>query len=332
MSQYELSASKPVWQSRTVWFNVIVGVLEWLAMHAEAGTLPAALAPYGIWILLFGNVLLRLITNGPVTLTKSSSRIGPAMIGAMVVGVAMTAEAAPPKAVVTGPATAQAGEFLTLSAADSTATHFRWRVQPEMSGRKTHEISADGKTLHLATIPGTRWRVVLLVSNEDGPDMAEHHVSITDCPQPIPTPPQPPGPTPHPPNPPAPNPQPVPPQPTPPVPPPSRFGLTAQVAEWTRAVPAENRATTATALANACESTAAAIAAGTLTGPRAILDAARAAITVALGDNASAWRSFSQNYALVLGSLVTSGRVISNSDWAEVLRETAAGLRQGASQ
>lgn len=241
-----------------------------------------------------------------------------------------SAVAAPPKAVINGPTTGTAGELLTLDASQSEGENlkFLWRVQPDVSGRRMfRSCGTTGEVIHISTMPGT-WQYTLVVSNGDGADLLTWTVTIpgSPAPQPNPNPPLPhpePGPTPGPPGP-SPRPQPDPPAP---VPSPSRFGLREQIPVWAASVTSPNRVANATKLADAADALAAAIAAGTTKGPTAILAALAAANTAALGSDLAAWKSFGASYSAALTGLYAMRRLNTDADWAEMLRETAAGLR-----
>ena len=56
--------SKPIWKSKTFWFNVLGGIATFL-LHAGA-VLPPEWAAAALAI---GNLLLRYVTKTPVTLT-----------------------------------------------------------------------------------------------------------------------------------------------------------------------------------------------------------------------------------------------------------------------
>jgi hypothetical protein len=60
---------KPIWQSKTFWFNVIATGLDVLALTELGGILPKEAAAYITVLQGIGNILLRRISSGPVTLT-----------------------------------------------------------------------------------------------------------------------------------------------------------------------------------------------------------------------------------------------------------------------
>lgn len=60
--------TKPFWQSKTLWFNVITAVIAIAGSLTSAFTFTGKTAAIFTGILTVGNVILRLITNA--TLTK----------------------------------------------------------------------------------------------------------------------------------------------------------------------------------------------------------------------------------------------------------------------
>ncbi len=54
---------KPWWQSKTIWFNVITGVVEIAQSLSGTGLVPPGILTV---IVNMGNVLLRLITKSPI--------------------------------------------------------------------------------------------------------------------------------------------------------------------------------------------------------------------------------------------------------------------------
>lgn len=247
---------------------------------------------------------------------------------------ATTAFAATPKAVINGPTTGTAGELLTLDASQSEGENlkFLWRVQPDVSGRRMfRSCGTTGEVIHISTMPGT-WQYTLVVSNAEGADLLTWTVTIpgTPAPQPQPNPPLPvppapgPGPTP--------GPQPAPPgpHPDPPAPaplPPSKFGIRDQIPTWAMTVTSPNKVANAARLADASDALAAAVAAGTTSGPAKILAALTVANAAALGSDLAAWKSFGTSYSAALTGLYATGKLKTDAEWSEMLRETAAGLR-----
>lgn len=266
---------------------------------------------------------------------SGATTIGRASCLALILGLAATASAAPPKAVINGPTTGTAGELLTLDASQSEGEgiKFLWRVTPDIAGRRLYRVcDKDPSKVSIASLPGV-WDYTLVVSNAEGADLLTWRVTIPGTPQPTPSPvppqPQPPAPTPE--------PQPVPPLPTPPVPPgpgptPSPTpepltGFAADVAAWANAVNSPGKVQEAKRLADACEATASAIAAGAHAGPAAILAAIRAANNAALGESIKAWSTFGAKYGAALGVKYAAKELTTNEAWAALLTETAKGLR-----
>lgn len=254
----------------------------------------------------------------------------------LILCLAGSASAAPPKAVINGPTTGTAGELLTLDASQSEGEgiKFLWRVTPDVAGRRLYRVcDKDQSKVSIASLPGV-WDYTLVVSNAEGADLLTWRVTIPGTPQPSPSP------VPPTPSPPAPEPKPEPPSPSPPTPPvppapgpapqptPEPLtGFAADVAAWANAVQSPGKVQEAKRLADACEATASAIAAGAHAGPAAILAAIRAANNAALGESIKAWAPFGAKYGAALGLKYAAGELATNDKWAALLNETARGLR-----
>jgi len=226
--------------------------------------------------------------------------------------------AAPPEILINGPTTAIAGELVTLDAsATAGATAIAWLPWDE-SGRKMFD-SCPGATakIRIATYPGT-WTYIVAATNGSEMAIKKHTITIKG------DGPQPPGPAPTP-VPPAP---PVPPSPEPPGPvPPPLSEWSKQIVEFAKLVNTAGRKEQAEALARSCEGLASQIAAGALKGPRAILAAMTQANAAALGANLAQWKAFGDAFAAKLQAEYMAGRLNTDSLWADMLRQTAAGLR-----
>ncbi len=266
-----------------------------------------------------------------------------------VTGLAAVCPGAPPRAIINGPATGTPGEILYLDASESTGepTHFRWSVIPEIAGRKQIEpAAADQAKIRIASFPGA-YRYTLVVSNADGADLVYWDVVVPGTPPPTPTPPQP-GPNPQPnpqpvppaPTPPAPGPNPQPnpepsppapePQPGPPSPPPEgRFGVAPKIVEWSASVTSPTKLKDAQAFADAFESVAAAIVAGTLRDANKIAEALLAANRANVGHETITkyWHGGAQNLNAHLAATFSSGKLKDSDQWATYLRECAVGFR-----
>lgn len=235
--------------------------------------------------------------------------------------LAGTASAGSPKAVINGPATAVPGELVTLDASGSQGENlrFRWSVQPDQPGRIMFEECPKGSgKIRISTFPGV-WHYTVFVFNAEDSDVLTWAVTIPGGTVPTPSP-TPPAPTP---------PSPAPPAPVPPTPPPqpSTFGIRDQIPVWAMTVSSPNKVANAARLADAADALAAAVAAGTTSGPAKILAALTAANALALGSDLAAWKSFGVSYAAAIGGLYAMKKLPTDADWAEMLRETAAGLR-----
>jgi len=227
--------------------------------------------------------------------------------------------AAPPEILINGPTVAVAGELVTLDAsATAGATAIAWLPWDE-SGRKMFD-SCPGATakIRIATYPGT-WTYIVAATNGTEMAIKRHTITIRGD---GPTPPGP-APTPTPPVPPTP-PSPEPPGPVP-VPPLSEWSR--QVLEFTKLVNTANRKQQAEALARSCEALASQVAAGAVKGPRAILAAMTQANATALGANLAQWKAFGDAFAAKLQAEYMAGKLATDSLWADMLRQTAAGLR-----
>lgn len=240
--------------------------------------------------------------------------------------IAGTASAAGPKAIINGPATAVPGELVTLDASGSQGENlrFRWSVQPDQPGRIMFEECPKGSgKIRISTFPGT-WHYTVFVFNAEDSDVLTWAVTIPGgtVPTPSPTPPAPTPPAP-------PSPNPAPPAPVPPTPPPqpSTFGIRDQIPVWAMTVTSPNKVANAARLADAADALAAAVAAGTTSGPAKILAALTAANAIALGSDLAAWKSFGVSYSAALTGLYATGKLKTDAEWSEMLRETAAGLR-----
>lgn len=149
--------------------------------------------------------------------------------------VPAAAQAAPIKAVLIGPATAEAGSdvFLDASQSEGEPKYYLYRVTPELTGRR-QIVTTDKLKPRILTYPGT-WNVELIVVSEEGEQSRAYH-TITipgsgPCPTPEPNPrPTPtPIPQPNPPLPPPPEPGPIDPAPPRPAPPAGEFGIAPQL-------------------------------------------------------------------------------------------------------
>lgn len=239
----------------------------------------------------------------------------------------LCALAADPRAVITGPSGGVSGDKIVLNSRDSeNATQYRWQVESDRPEGAVYEVDATGEECRVLSYPGTYW-VMLIVG--DGMHIAEtvrHKLVIQPSPSPGPLPPGPtPGPKPIPPV-----PVPVPPVPVPIVLPDGEFLISKDVLAWANEVQGPTRAKEAAAMAGAAESVAAAISAGALKGPQEILSAMLAANNAALGDRSSAWDAFGSKFSDRLQKLYTAGRLKTPANWAQMLREVAAGLNAAA--
>ncbi|HWL10931.1 MAG TPA: hypothetical protein VNQ76_21160, partial [Planctomicrobium sp.] len=155
-----------------------------------------------------------------------------------------------PRAVISGPSAAAAGDQIQLSAKQSIADLYRWTVTRRTAGPVRFSESPDRSELSLNSYPGV-YDVTLIVANSDGIDVAQSTITVfnTSVPGPSPAPPTPvpipePQPQPQPVPPPTPSPEPQPaPTPTPPTPDPEpvipdgRFAISKAVYERAKVIP-----------------------------------------------------------------------------------------------
>lgn len=87
--------------------------------------------------------------------------------------------AVPPSAVITGPVDGVAGDIIELSFGESVADHFLSVVEPGRfaDGKPTFKMASDSKSCYIASRPG-KYRVLLIVSNDEGPAYTWHTVTI----------------------------------------------------------------------------------------------------------------------------------------------------------
>ena len=88
-----------------------------------------------------------------------------------------------------------------------------------------------------------------------------------------------------------------------------------------------HRAADAQAMAAVFDSVASQVAAGTLTGTLAIVEAVKSGNTKALGANLTAWKSVSDQLATRLGVLYSAGKLKTTQDFATLLSEISLGLK-----
>lgn len=69
--------AKPIWESKTFWFNFLGLIVEFAASPAALKLIPADWMPYITAGDLFINLILRLLTTQPVTLTAPTGPSAP---------------------------------------------------------------------------------------------------------------------------------------------------------------------------------------------------------------------------------------------------------------
>lgn len=350
------SAGKPAIKSKTIILNagaVAIWLIGLIVESAEMGTLPDEWTEYAALIIAVGNMILRSYTTEPISGIVSGGggddtdsgdddpsaptmRIYSAALLAMLIPV--SAMAAGPLAIITGPSGGVPGDEIILDASGSTGEVFRWEcVRRGHSPNDTHyQVSQDGRSLQIHSYPGV-YDVTLMVADADGIDWKRKTVTVwasyppDPLPDPDPVPPSPPGPQP--PSPPGPTP-PTPPQPEPePEPEPEplpdgEFSISRPVYETASRINSPTLARDAHAIASAMETVAAAVSAGTLRTTGEIVEALRERINTILRGNVSPWQEFNEMLARRLKQFSDAGRLENNSQWATLLIEIATGLKQ----
>lgn len=255
-------------------------------------------------------------------------------------GGSTVAKSGGPKSVIAGPTTAIPGELVSLDGSGSErADVYRWLVAPDQAtGKELFQTFDGGRRARISTIPGVR-KFTLLTSNATGIDIAEHVITIPPGGSPTP-----PGPAPVVPD----NPRPGPVHPSPVVPvvpvvptpdptplfPPGQFGLAAKTYLWaTTKVVTPTRAAEAVMFADASESLAAALAAGTIRGitrydlAMSVQKAIAERNAKLPPDVVTSWKGFAAAFNAEVNALFAAGRLTTTEEWAHLCREMSAGLR-----
>lgn len=223
--------------------------------------------------------------------------------------------AAPPTITITGATGAAPGSIYKLVAESADATHFAWRVKarpkagkpPLPDTWKTHEVEGErGEVLRLSTPAGYVFGITVGASNADGLELAEYSVTIDPESPPEPDPGPNPGPHPE-------------PEPEPDLPD-GRFGISRDVREWTRDLPATERAL----VGGVFTGLAAQIAAGVLSTPAKISAALVEAMEVV---PQARWTPFGRQLEEAIGGFQRADQLRSPDAWATLFREIALGLR-----
>lgn len=240
---------------------------------------------------------------------------------AAVLSLAACANAAPPRAIITGPTTGTPGEFLTLDASTSEGDpkHYRWSINPELRGRKQLLPTMTGEHCTVASFPG-RYVVTLAVANDDGIDSLTWQIEIpgnAPCPPPEP---QPVAPQPVVPVGPSPIPQPV--QPVNPVtpqpvgpPPAGEFGIAISVYDAARAASSPTRPQDCQRLAAECRRIA--------TMQADSVNAVAAEMVKVLLTLPSGWDALKSKVKTTVATLAVSGKIKTAADLQRLLLELA---------
>lgn len=239
-----------------------------------------------------------------------------------------TAYAAPPRAVISGPSSALAGEIVVLdgSASEGVAHHL-WIVAPTNS-RRMFVPAGEGRRIYCATFPGV-WSYTLIVSNADG--ISAETVTLTvDGSQPLP-PPLPPLPGPQPPVPPSPTP-PAPVPPVDPTPPDGPFTVARDVYRAALQVASPNRKAEAMAMADvfrgARESQITGV--NSIALAQAVATYLNAAKAKALGATEALWDPVVSAIGAKVSAAVASGRLAKTADYDALFLEIETALRAAA--
>ena len=124
--------------------------------------------------------------------------------------LAATCSFAQPVAVITGPATAPAGELVVLSSASSTGDNFLWVIPEDKAQSVPRCTTTESKVFFATAVPGTYQFILVVADKEAKMSYAIHHVTISSTvgPDPKPEDPKPEDPKPEDPKPEDPNPKP----------------------------------------------------------------------------------------------------------------------------
>jgi hypothetical protein len=224
----------------------------------------------------------------------------------------------PPKANVTGPVEGYPGDFIDVDGSASTADKYLWWVDPPRypDGRITYRVSSDGKVCQLASRPGI-YKILLIVSNSEGPAFAWHTITIKGDPT---------NPTPNPDN-------PKPPPPAPPDPLPiGRFGLARMTRDLVaQNIPPDKRGPSA-ALSASYSVVASQIAAGTIKSLAAANVELQRRNQAAVGSDVTLWKTgVFTALSAKLGELAKAGTINTSSmdDLNAVFSEIGAGFAAG---
>ncbi len=65
-----MNDAKPIWKSKTLWFNVLATLLVMLNFVLDGDMLNDRTAGYIVWIVGAVNILLRFVTTKPITISS----------------------------------------------------------------------------------------------------------------------------------------------------------------------------------------------------------------------------------------------------------------------
>jgi hypothetical protein len=212
------------------------------------------------------------------------------------------------KLVITAPTEVRIGKLVVLDVSKSSGNTFKWLVVPET---EDFLVIDNGRRAVFSSGVVGEYMFIIACAINDSVDVQRHIVRVVN------TGPTPPGPV-------------TPDDPMPPVSPTST--LSKKVSEWCASIQSPTRAADAVKLANAFDSVAARIDAGTLTDPYAIITATAEVSRSALGPNAKDWVPFLRSLQAELEQRASDGTLSTPTQHAGVWKEIAKGLRYFATR
>ena len=232
-----------------------------------------------------------------------------AAIVLMLLAIACASGAAP-RAVIRGPASGPLNRFVIL---DGTGSAYDGNgVKWVLEGSNQNFLAAGPQAVFMPQVAGTYRFLLICAGTVDGAlevDIASHPFTAGSSPPPGPAP----GPNP-------------PPGPGPGPPEPDLAGLSKDVHAWASAIPPPDR-TIAGDIGQNFADVAAAVSAGVLKDPAAIVKETHTRNLATQGDKRAAWQAFFQKLQARLNTLAQSNDLKSTDQHAVLWREIAAGLK-----
>lgn len=205
-------------------------------------------------------------------------------------------------AIIVGPKESAPGDLVILDASTSDAASFAWALP---GSTKTLLPVDGGKRCVFATGAQGKYVFVLATAKGDAVAIAVHELVIGK---------------------PEPEPQPTPVPPTPNPLPDGKFKLAKLAFDNAAKVQTANRAAESKSMAKAFRSIVAAIAAGTMSTPKQILDGTAAAVESNLGASRDPWKAWGQLMAAEYQRLYEAKQLPTAADWRTAWEEVALGL------